>query len=98
MHFIEKEPSQKRIDFDQEELTNSNIIAKKHTTQKYIMNEFTKLDPTVPRIKNLNCPNESCDDEIKDKEIIYIRYDDENMRYVYICTACDNVWTLDNTK
>ena len=28
-----------------------------------IINEFTKLDPTLPRIKNIKCPNVHCDDD-----------------------------------
>ena len=25
-------------------------------------------------------------------EIIYIRYDDTNMKYIYLCSDCDTVW------
>mgnify|MGYP001165629151 FL=1 len=28
----------------------------------------------------------------EETEIIYLRYDDKNMRFVYICTHCDTVW------
>ena len=82
-------------------ITEDNICVSKtylkQTTQKFtnIVNEFTKLDPTLPRVKNIKCPNEHCE-EGEDKEIIYIRYDDNNMKYVYICSACDTIWTLDN--
>ena len=27
---------------------------------KNVINEYTKLDPTLPRIKNINCPNVDC--------------------------------------
>ena len=64
----------------------------------HIINEFTKLDPTLPRVTNIKCPNENCADDGTNKEIIYLRYDDVNMRYVYIWSACNNVWTLDNLK
>ncbi len=30
----------------------------------------------------------------KDHEVIYIRYDNENMKYAYICPDCDTTWTL----
>jgi|688.fasta_scaffold1435172_1 DNA-directed RNA polymerase subunit M/transcription elongation factor TFIIS len=65
----------------------------------HIINSYTKMDPTLPRIYNYLCPNNECPTNKKDKnndtktEIIYMRYDDENMKYVYICTTCDNVWT-----
>ena len=56
--------------------TESICISKTHikkTTENYknIINEYTKLDPTLPRIKNMLCPNEKCksnQDELKDGE------------------------------
>ncbi len=62
-----------------------------------IINEFTKLDPTLPRIYNIKCPNTNCisnSDENK-KEIIYIRYDDIRIKYLYLCCACDHSWKID---
>ena len=32
----------------------------------------------------------------RDSDIIYIRYDDENMKYAWICSKCDSTWTNDN--
>ena len=63
----------------------------------HIINKYTKLDPTLPRVNNVLCPNAECatNKDGKDKverEIIYIRYDDTNMKYVYICAECDRVW------
>ena len=59
------------------------------------INEYTKLDPTLPRVSNIKCPNDNCEDET---EVIYVRYDDINMKFVYICSECDTIWTLDNVK
>ena len=71
---------------------------------KDVINKYTKLDPTLPRITTIDCPNEGCKSrhmiEQKDhielpeqeKEIIYIRYDDANMKFVYLCGVCDTVW------
>ena len=28
-----------------------------------------------------------------EKEIIYLRYDNNNMKFIYLCTTCNNVWT-----
>jgi DNA-directed RNA polymerase subunit M/transcription elongation factor TFIIS len=128
----------------------------KHNTQSYsnIINKYTKLDPTLPRINNIKCPNEQCrsnpppasggaafmrpgiaanrnrsggaarasvghdlDEEEYDadvgaeavaskhdavavvaniepvpREVIYLRYDEVNMRYVYLCAVCDTLW------
>jgi DNA-directed RNA polymerase subunit M/transcription elongation factor TFIIS len=78
------------------------------------INEYTKLDPTLPRTNNIKCPNQSCSsnniisgleeqditgnsDENKVNEVIYLRYDDQNMKYIYMCTLCNKIWkTNDN--
>ena len=59
-----------------------------------IINEYTKLDPTLPRIRNLKCPNPECKFNKEDKtaEVIYVRYDDNNLKYLYICVECDTTW------
>lgn len=80
-------------------VSNTNIASKDKAYLQDI-NEFTKLDPTLPRTQNIKCPNQSCpsnhksdDPTITNKnEIIYLRYDDVNLNYVYICTQCDTVW------
>jgi len=60
----------------------------------HIVNKYTKLDPTLPRIYNLKCPNPECKNTKEDKttEVIYVRYDDSNLKYLYICTECDTTW------
>jgi DNA-directed RNA polymerase subunit M/transcription elongation factor TFIIS len=68
----------------------------------HIINEYTKKDPTLPRIYNVKCPNGGCKtNEETHKlaaEVIYMRYDDENMKYLYICVECDTVWKTDDNK
>jgi len=72
---------------------------KKDTKYKHIINKYTKLDPTLPRIRNMECPNKECSSNTQDpkskkeREIIYMRYDDNNIKYVYLCAVCDTVWT-----
>jgi DNA-directed RNA polymerase subunit M/transcription elongation factor TFIIS len=69
----------------------------------YTINEFTKMDPTLPRIYNKECINPECKtNKLNDKgekptaEIIYMRYDDSNLLYVYICVECDATWKTDS--
>jgi DNA-directed RNA polymerase subunit M/transcription elongation factor TFIIS len=75
----------------------------KHNKQKYnsIINKYTKMDPTLPRINTIKCPNQSCKsnekENDKDREIIYLRYDDVNMNFVYMCTTCDTVWNTEQS-
>ena len=64
--------------------------------EKYIhvVNQYTKSDPTLPRIKTIKCPNQECSSSNgeKENEVIYIRYDDVNIKYIYICAHCDTMW------
>ena len=73
-------------------------IKKTEQTFSYIINKYTKLDPTLPRINNILCPNTDCATNAAEhpakREIIYIRYDDTNMKYVYLCSECDFVWQI----
>ena len=67
----------------------------KRTEQKIMntVNEFTKMDPTLPRLDNIPCPNEDCpSNNGSDKEVIYIRYDDTNLKFIYLCVNCDKIW------
>ena len=64
----------------------------------HIINRYTKLDPTLPRVSNILCPNPDCitNNEDVSREIIYIRYDDINMKYAYLCSSCDTVWKTED--
>jgi DNA-directed RNA polymerase subunit M/transcription elongation factor TFIIS len=143
----------------------------RRSEQKYthMVNEYTKYDPTLPRINTIKCPNQECSSNISgggagtviktktaqaqtaqaqtaqaqtaqaqtaqaqtaqaqtaqaqtaqaqtaqvkedkavqeeentvipgnsQREVIYIRYDDINMKYVYLCVHCDTTWKTDN--
>ncbi len=76
----------------------------KQNEQKFnhIVNEYTKLDPSLPRIHTMRCPNQECKSNTGSEkgypEIIYMRYDDNNLKYIYICTECDTVWKTDDAK
>ena len=99
IHFCRKCGKKKKI------ITEDNICVSKINLKRSVqkthnmVNEFTKSDPTLPRINNIPCPNDACDSNREDHplstEIIYMRYDDINMKYIYTCTRCDKVWKLD---
>ena len=89
--------------FDENSVVVSKTNLKKSKQQyEHIINKYTKLDPTLPRISNISCPNRECpsnrDIEPEQNEIIYIRYDNENMKYIYLCSNCDNVWKLESNS
>jgi uncharacterized Zn finger protein len=82
-------------------VTVSKIQLKKSEQEfSHIINKYTKLDPTLPRINTILCPNVNCKTNTDDtpREIIYIRYDDTNMKYVYLCSTCDTVWKTEDNK
>ena len=74
-------------------------IKKGEQSFNHIINKYTKLDPTLPRINTILCPNTDCatnHNTDSEREIIYIRYDDTNMKYVYLCSTCDTIWKTNN--
>ena len=73
-------------------------IKKNDQSFNHIINEYTKLDPTLPRVTTILCPNSECETNTKNikREIIYIRYDDTNMKYVYLCSECSTIWQTNN--
>ena len=85
-------------------LTTDNVcvskinIKKTEQTFNHIVNKYTKYDPTLPRISNILCPNPDCSTNTNDtpREIIYIRYDDVNMKYINLCSTCDTVWNTND--
>lgn len=51
-----------------------------------VLHKYTKYDPTLPRI-NKQCP--ACPAK---EDIIYVRYDESGLKYVYMCPQCDHTW------
>jgi hypothetical protein len=53
----------------------------------------------------MRCPNDECSSNqhsgsggsggAPKSEIIYVRYDDINLKYVYLCAKCDKVWNTE---
>lgn len=59
------------------------------------INTFLKYDPTIPFSTTIKCPNVSCETNQKDKvpsKVIYYRYDEEQLKYMYMCAICDSSW------
>jgi DNA-directed RNA polymerase subunit M/transcription elongation factor TFIIS len=84
----------------------TNTTSSKQLASRYI-NKYTKLDPSLPRITTIDCPNVKCvtnpashenntEGDIPKKDILYIRYDNVNMKFMYLCVHCDHVWDNSN--
>ena len=61
-------------------------------------NKYITHDVTIPVIRgndNLKCTNTECISikEKKPSQIRYIKYDTEEMNYLYICEFCGQKWT-----
>jgi len=92
------------------DLNNTNICVSKtivkgngnKTNMSHFINEYTKFDPTLPRITTIKCPNQACSSnsleqkDKEDREVLYVRYDDDNMKYLYLCCRCETKWKTDN--
>jgi DNA-directed RNA polymerase subunit M/transcription elongation factor TFIIS len=76
-------------------------IKKSEDSFSHIINKYTKLDPSLPRTDKILCPNKDCEtntEKDSKREIIYIRYNDTEMKYVYMCSTCDSVWKTNETS
>jgi len=90
----------RRCGHENENITNTDItvsrmiIQNNKKTYNHLVNEYTKLDPTLPRIYNIQCPNKECESHTDsvENEVIYLRYDESNLKYIYMCVHCDTVW------
>jgi len=74
-------------------------IQKKINNFDSILNPYIKHDPTLPRVYHLSCINNQCtsnrEKNPEKKHIVYIRYDESNMKYIYLCSLCDSHWKSD---
>jgi DNA-directed RNA polymerase subunit M/transcription elongation factor TFIIS len=85
------------------ELTKGICVLNTKFTSKqnlnHLINQYTKMDPRLPHISNIPCPNVDCKcNKQKDvsPDIIYKRYNDADMKYIYICVHCDYIWETNN--
>ena len=79
----------------------SNLVLEKFYNKgeknyRNFINKYTTYDPTLPRVNNIVCPNDSCPCNKKtepvSREVIYIKYDKDNMKYIYLCCICKTAW------
>ena len=90
-------------------LTSSNICVSKVYIKRaeqqfnHSINSYTKNDPTLPRSSTIKCPScsvsgSSSSANDTEPEVIYIRYDDAHMKYIYLCTKCETTWKTSDKK
>lgn len=78
-------------------VVSKTTLSKDQIVNSNIINPYTKLDPTIPHVSTIPCPNTSCpsnqDENPKKKDVLYIRYNDQSLKYIFMCTHCDTTWT-----
>ena len=84
---------------DDEVINTKNLkvlkFSKENKNKEVHINEYTKFDPTLPHMNTIKCPNVECISNTKEavqQDVIYLRYDDKNMKYMYLCCHCDFNW------
>ena len=53
-------------------------------------------DPTLPRVRNIPCPNATCSSRQSEGDtgdVVYYNINEKNMKYVYLCCKCKHTWT-----
>jgi DNA-directed RNA polymerase subunit M/transcription elongation factor TFIIS len=76
-------------------LVNETIVQERASEgYKVLLNEFTRQDPTLPHVNTLPCPNTGTCQSYKGKprDVIIIKYDAQNMKFLYICNVCGEQW------
>jgi len=75
----------------------SETLVKERTSEGYkiLLNEFTRQDPTLPHLHTMKCPRGECKSNVGSvpKDVIYIKYDPANLKYLYICNVCGEHWS-----
>ena len=80
------------------ETTDSELIITDNKLEDSIkfaqyVNPYLKHDPTLPRVSNIPCVNDKCSKKHdQPNDVIYLKYDFVNMKYLYYCAYCDTVW------
>lgn len=72
-------------------------VRSQDTLYEHAVNPYVHLDPTLPRTRNVPCPNDACPSRSgAAPEVLYIRYNDAALAYVYLCVHCGTAWKTES--
>ena len=79
-------------------ISETMVQQKSSEAFKIMINEFTRQDNTLPHIKTIPCPKETCPTNVDtaDRDVIYMTYDGAGKKNLYICTVCGEQWKSRN--
>ena len=85
-------------DHNSEDIDNC-IYTKNYTNEKisykWMIHKDLCHDPTLPKVNNIPCPNDACPTNSatpEPKQVVYLKYDRENLKYLYMCCVCFHSW------
>lgn len=71
----------------------STNYADDQTSYKQYATPFIRFDPTLPRVSDIKCPSAQCSKPADaPNEVIYVKYDPQNLRFLYYCVHCATFW------
>ena len=77
-------------------MLNYDISVSSDVKLKNAINQYTKYDPTIPISEHITCCDAECvsntETGVKPR-VLYIKYDNDNLKFVYLCYHCDKSWT-----
>lgn len=84
----------RKVDSGQSLKATQTIYSEDELLYDQFQNKYLRYDPTLPRIRDptLECPSPSCTGPKDSPQIIYIKYQTTNMRYMYCCDHCGHVF------
>ena len=92
----------KHCDFEKEENHKGSVkISETIYTEDDLLynqniNKYLRYDQTLRRINDpqIICSNKECvtSKEKVEQQVIYIKYHPRNMKYLYVCDYCGNIW------
>tara|TARA_Y200000002_G_C22660971_1_gene655710 strand:- start:24 stop:377 length:354 start_codon:yes stop_codon:yes gene_type:complete len=65
----------------------------------YVKSSTIYEDKTLPYLTNMKCVNAQCPThEGTPKKVKYIKYNKDEMKFIYFCCVCESKWTSSNDK
>jgi hypothetical protein len=59
----------------------------------HLMTPLLHEDPTLPRVRDVPCPNPACTKPAGEASYaLFVKYDAENLKFLYSCTFCKHFW------
>jgi DNA-directed RNA polymerase subunit M/transcription elongation factor TFIIS len=79
-------------------ISETTVQQKSSEAFKIMINEFTRQDNTLPHIDIIPCPKEGCPTNTSSmkKDVIFMTYDREGKKNLYICNVCGEQWKSQN--